>query len=255
MHKLQERSATMKILLFNCSIKKKASRSLKIANSFIEGLNQNINIREEIQVNEITLYDKNINDCRCCYYCWCEEASGKCIQKDDMQDLLKEYIDSDLVIWSFPLLFFSFPAAMKKFIERTFPLYTWQKHREGDYYIQSSRYPKLLNRREVFISTCGYPHRTNNYEPVDETLRILFGDKADRIFCTQGTLFDEERFEKIVKRYLEAAKNAGKNYSLKDGITKKDNDRLSQQFLIEELYYEESKRNNKWLIRKDYLNF
>lgn len=241
----------MNILLLNCSIKRKNSRSLRLSHAFVEGLKQNKNIKEDINVNEICLYDEKIEECKCCYYCWREESQGKCIQKDDMKKLLKFYIDVDLVVWSFPLLFFGFPAVMKKFIERTFPLYTSEKLSLGEtHYIQSARYPKLSKRREVFISSCGLPHRSNNYEAVDETLRIQFEERADKIYCVQGTLFEEKRFERIVKRYLESIRIAGKNYSLVDGMTKKDKDRLFQSLVPEELYYKESNMNKQWLKRQ-----
>jgi len=238
------------ILLLNGSIKRQKSRSLTIAHSFIEGLKVNEDIKESIEVEEVCLYDKNIQECLCCYYCWREEAQGNCVQKDDMEELLKKYIDSDIVIWSFPLLFYGFPAVMKKFIERSLPLYTSHKYVEGNEYIQERRYTNLKARRELFISTCGLPVRNNNYEPVDEMLRLMFRNKADRIYCTQGTLFDEKKFEKIINRYLLAVKAAGKYYSLEEGILLKYKDRLLQPFLPEELYTDEANQNKTWLNRQ-----
>ncbi|BCJ93208.1 hypothetical protein acsn021_07770 [Anaerocolumna cellulosilytica] len=241
----------MHILLLNSSIKKKKSRSLTIAHSFIEGLKVNEEIKEQIEVEEVCLYEKNIKECLCCYYCWREDSEGNCIQKDDMSELLMKYISYDIVIWSFPLLFYGFPAVMKKFIERSLPLYTSHKYVEGNEYIQARRYTKLVDRRELFISTCGLPVRNNNYEPVDEMLRLMFHDKAERIYCTQGTLFEEKRFDKIVNRYLLAVKEAGRYYSLEDGILPKYKDRLSQPFLPEELYADAANHNKTWLNRQN----
>lgn len=239
----------MHVLLINASIKKRKSRSLRIAHSFIKGLEENINISKHIRVTEICLYEKTIQNCKCCYSCWNDIHASKCIINDDMQGLLDLYADADLVVWSFPLLFYSFPAEMKKFIERTFSLYIPNEKFDGQGYAHQPRYKKMKERREVFISTCGFALKENNYEPVYEMIRILYQGRADKIFCTQGMIFEDDRFAKIVSRYLKCAKEAGRSYSPLDGIEEKYHRRLNQQIVAHELYAHESNSNREWLQR------
>lgn len=239
----------MKVLIINSSIKKNRSRSYKLAQAFVEGLGENSSITN-MEVNQVWLYEQNIQDCKCCYCCWRIESQGKCIIQDDMKELLAKYVDADLVIWCFPLIFFGLPASMKKFIDRTLPLYTAQERIEEERYIHLRRYTKMATRREVFVSTCGFPVRVNNYEPVDEFLRIMYRNNADKIFCTEGNLFEEKRFEKIVERYIQAVKEAGRTYSLEKGLTEKCKNRLEQQMIVESLYEKEANSNILWMLNQ-----
>ncbi len=239
----------MKVLMINSSIKRNRSRSYKLAQAFIEGLCENLSVKS-IEISNVWLYEQNIQDCKCCYCCWKPEHEGCCIIQDDMNELLNKYIEADLVIWSFPLIFFYFPASMKKFIDRTLPLYMAQQKIEEGRYIHLRRYSKMADRREVFISTCGFPVKVNNYEPVDEFIRILYHNKADKIFCTEGNIFEEKRFEKIVTHYLLAVKEAGRTYSFENGILEKSKRRLDQQMIVESLYEKEANSNILWMLNQ-----
>lgn len=237
----------MKILLLNTSIKGEKSRSYQIAKYFIEGLKNNPAIKTDIVVTDVWLHDKEINECNSCFACWTKASDGVCVIRDDMTELLNTYINSDLVIWSFPLLFFNFPSVMKRFIERTFPIYMANVKNRDNKYVHLCRYDRLNKRRELFVSTCGFPVTHNNYEPIEETIRIMYENRGDKIFCTEGSLFEEIRFQKIVNRYLKAVERAGTRYSLESGLTDKCINRLKQQLLHEDLYEQEANTNQKWL--------
>lgn len=235
----------MKVLVLHSSIRGEKSNSRKLAQKFLEGLKEKDNIQCEVE--EVSLHDKVIGECLCCYSCWKEEHNGQCVQKDDMQELINKYVSADLVIWSFPLLFFQIPSKMKLFIERLLPLYKVQEVEIEGSYTHPFRKDSLQRRREVFISSCGFASRKNNYESVEEFIRIMFGDRADTIFCLEGTLFEESRFAKIVSRYLEEVKNSGRSYSFENGLSEKYKERLKQPFLPEKMYLRESNLNRKWV--------
>lgn len=231
----------MKVLVLNGSTKKNKSRSYKLACAFIEGLKENESFGN-ISIYDYFLSEKDINECKECYYCWHSE-NDKCIINDDMTWLIDKYINADLVIWSFPLIFFGLPCSLKKFIDRLLPLYSPAEGKlQDDWYIHFHRYEKVNKRREVFISTCGFPAKTHNYEPVDEYLKIMFPDRADKIFCPEGSLFNETRFKKLVDRYIFAVKMAGKKYSIETGLEKKSIEQLDKQIIMPDLYVEESNR-------------
>lgn len=240
----------MKVLVLNGSAKKKKSRSYKLACAFIEGLKENESFGD-MSIDDYFLSEKKISECKECYYCWSSE-NGKCIIDDDMTELIEKYIAADLVIWSFPLIFFGFPCSLKKFIDRLLPLYSAIVGKlQDDWYVHLHRYEKVNERREVFISTCGFPAKTHNYESIDEYLNIMFYGRTDKIFCSEGSLFNEERFKKLVDRYIYAVKMAGKRYSLENGLDKKSIEQLDKQIIMPDLYIEESNKNILWLSRND----
>ena len=92
----------MKILLINGSPKGKRSNSLKLAYSFIEGINTGVNSNENISVDELHIASMNINACKGCFACW-QKTPGICCIKDDMQTVIEKLMESDLILWSFPL--------------------------------------------------------------------------------------------------------------------------------------------------------
>lgn len=237
----------MKVLLLNSSSKRLRSRSLKIAKAFISGLEENEGLGEEKEIVEVNLFDMKINDCIGCYSCW-RNPSGNCVQDDDMSKLINEYISADIVIWSFPLLCYSIPAKMKVFIERLLPIYNAEiESRRDDGYVHVRRYSDL--KREVFISTCGFPSQINNYESVKEMIRIMCGDNACYIFCTQSSIFEFDKFSKVVQRYLNIVKEAGKKFSMNKGIDDGSKSRLNRNLLPEDIYM--AKVNEKeWLGTK-----
>lgn len=240
----------MKVLVLNGSAKKDKSRSYKLACAFIEGLKEN-NSLDDLSIDNYFLSEIEINECKECYYCWRAE-NRKCIINDSMADLINKYIDADIVVWSFPLIFFGFPCSIKKFIDRLLPLYSVKEGKiQDDWYVHFHRYEKVKKRREVFISTCGFPVKSHNYESVDKYLEIMFSERADKIFCTEGNLFNEIRFKKIVDRYILAVKIAGKRYSLQDGLDQKSIEQLDKQMIIPDLYILESNRNVLWVSQND----
>ena len=235
----------MKVLVLNGSAKKDKSRSYKLACSFIAGLKENDSI-ENVSIDNYFLSAKVINECKSSYYCWRDE-NRKCVINEDMTELLDKYIEADLVIWSFPLIFYGFPCSIKKFIDRMLPLYSAKQEKiQDDWYIHLHRYEKVKTRRELFISTCGFPLKLHNYEPVDKYLEIMFQGRTDKIFCTEGNLFNEVKFKKIVDRYFQVVKAAGKQYSLQNGLALQSIEQLDRQMIVPDLYVQESIRNSAW---------
>jgi multimeric flavodoxin WrbA len=67
---------------------------------------------------ETELYElagKKIGYCVACYKCL---KTGECSIKDDLQDLVKKYIDADGIIWGAPVYHLSVPGLMKSALDR-----------------------------------------------------------------------------------------------------------------------------------------
>ena len=74
--------------------------------------------------NEIYCYklrDMKINNCIGCYNCW-TKSPGICVFKDDMVEVLKDYINSDFVIFTSPVVMGFVTYLIKSVNERLLPL-------------------------------------------------------------------------------------------------------------------------------------
>ncbi len=69
--------------------------------------------------DSIFLHEKNIKACNGCNACKLEK-NGICIIKDDMQDLYRQIVKSELIILASPIYWWSVTAQMKLFIDRLY---------------------------------------------------------------------------------------------------------------------------------------
>lgn len=70
---------------------------------------------------KVFLAEKNISYCRGCGVC---NSTHKCIQKDDMAEILDKMVTADVIVLATPVYFYSMDGQMKTFIDRTVPRYT-----------------------------------------------------------------------------------------------------------------------------------
>lgn len=73
------------------------------------------------KAEKIFLADKNIGYCRGCGVC---NNTRKCVQKDDMAEILDKMVSADVIVLATPVYFYSVDGQMKTFIDRTVPRYT-----------------------------------------------------------------------------------------------------------------------------------
>ena len=83
---------------------------------------------------KIFLRDKKINYCTGCGACQGNE--GKCVQKDDMANILGKMIAADVIVMATPVYFYTMNGQMKTLIDRT-----------------CSRYTEISNKEMYFIVT------------------------------------------------------------------------------------------------------
>lgn len=80
-------------------------------------------------VEKIFLPSKNIGYCRGCGVC---NTTHKCVQSDDMAEILDKMVNADVIVLATPVYFYSLDAQMKTLIDRTVPRYT--EIRNKDFY-------------------------------------------------------------------------------------------------------------------------
>lgn len=74
------------------------------------------------QVEKISLREKRINYCTACDAC--QGNGGRCVQKDDMAEILDKMIAADVIVMATPVYFYTMNAQTKTLIDRTYARYT-----------------------------------------------------------------------------------------------------------------------------------
>lgn len=86
------------------------------------------------EVGKINVAQKNIAPCRGCYFC--ARHNGKCVQNDDMAEVLEKMIEADVLVLASPVYFYSISAQLKAVIDRT--VARWLEIKDKDMYFIAS---------------------------------------------------------------------------------------------------------------------
>ena len=81
-------------------------------------------------VEMISLYDRDIRFCRACYACF---ETGRCVLKDDMDEILQKMQAADVIVLATPTYFLTMNGMLKTMIDRMLP--KWQDMGGHDVYL------------------------------------------------------------------------------------------------------------------------
>ena len=104
-----------KVLILSASPRKSGNSDI-LCDRFAAGAKENGNT-----VEKIFLADRNIGFCRGCSAC---SRTRKCVQRDDMAEILDKMTAADVIVLATPVYFYSVNGQMKTLIDRTVPRYT-----------------------------------------------------------------------------------------------------------------------------------
>lgn len=133
-----------KILIISSSPRKGGNSDL-LCDEFIKGAIESGNSVEKIRLSE-----KKINFCSGCGVC---NTTHKCVQKDDMEEILNKMVEANVIVLATPVYFYAMDGQMKTFIDRTVP-----------------RYQEISNKDFYFIITAADNNKTSMNKVV-ESLR------------------------------------------------------------------------------------
>jgi len=193
------------------------------------------------KVRVIQLSTKKIkpcNECGTCFY----KTPGECVIKDDMQDLIKKFMSSDVVAFATPVYIDNVTALMKVFIDRLLPILKprYVKDTTGCY-----RHSRRFNKYPGFlvISSCAMPDQ-NNFQVIK-----LFFKRMARTMHTEvlgeichaaaGVLLlsrEELRFRPMASEYKKLLAEAGIKFVKVGRIDKEMTQRLQQPIIDPDEY-------------------
>lgn len=104
-------------------------------------------------VTHVDIVDKNLGGCLGCDCCQANLNEPGCVQNDDADELLRQIIDADLVVYAAPVYCWSVPAQMKALIDRHYCTVKWEG---GEVAARL-----LAGKRSALLLTCGGDAATN----------------------------------------------------------------------------------------------
>lgn len=231
----------MKVTAFNGSPKGEVGNTNVMVAAFLNGAEN-----AGADIENIFLANKEINHCKACGSCIV--SNGQCVIKDDMEDLITKYVESDIVVLATPLHIDNISGMLKVFMDRTLcignPLYEKDEH--GEYRGGKSKFfkngtpPKI-----VVISSAGYPQRSN-FQVVSllmkRVARNFHMEVIAEIYAAEGALLTAQikELEPIINEYKKILNKAGQEVVTNFKISEETQKLLEKSFIPEELYVQKT---------------
>lgn len=135
-----------KVLILSSS-PRKGGNSDTLCDEFMRGA-----LETGHEVEKIFLRDRTIDYCMGCGIC---NTTHKCVQEDDMADILDKMVNTDVIVMATPVYFYTMDAQMKTLIDRTVPRYTEISNKEF-YYIITAADTEITNMEKTIESFRGF---------------------------------------------------------------------------------------------------
>lgn len=196
----------MKVLALNSSPRsEEESCTVKMLTPLVEGMRE-----AGADVEVVNLREKKIKNCIGCATCW-TKTPGLCVHKDDMTlELFPKWLACDLVVYATPLYVHTINAAMKTFMERTFPaaLPFFEQGADGKtFHPLSNEIPAT-----VLLTVCGFPEASEFDAMLEFLSRTRHKDSNNvATICRAGApLLSSPSFQDEVNDILDATRQAGR---------------------------------------------
>ncbi|MFW9963333.1 MAG: flavodoxin family protein [Candidatus Sifarchaeia archaeon] len=148
----------MKVLVINGSPRKERGVTSGLLTHFVKGM-------EEANADVDILYSKglDIGDCRGCFNCW-GTTPGKCIQDDEMTNVLEKIADADILVLATPVYIDGMTGSLKTLLDRTIPLLHGAFELRDDHCRHALR-DHVKTGLLVLFSVCGFTEM-DNFDPL-----------------------------------------------------------------------------------------
>lgn len=217
----------MKLTVFNGSPKGANSNTQIIADALLKGAK-----KAGGEVENIFLNEKKINHCEGCFTCW-YKTPGKCIHRDDMDELLQKCLSSDIVCFATPVYLWNMTAYLKNFIDRLIPIKRPTVVGNNGNYDMENEQIKLPET--VIISNSGFPGY-NNFE-VMQTVMKTFNPILE-VYRNCGMLLKSKNSDvaKDVNMYLNIVSIAGYELATNMAVSEEMRENLNMELMSIENY-------------------
>ncbi|MCR4723200.1 MAG: flavodoxin family protein [Eubacteriales bacterium] len=219
----------MKILVLNGSPKRDKSDTMHITRAFLKGM-QEAGLHD---IHIIDTIDRHIEYCTGCFACM--HNGGKCIHDDDMKVILEEILESELLLFSFPLYCYGMPASLKALLDRTLPLSNMAMQRVGERYRHVGQ-TNFSHLKYMMICGCGFPNSKQNFEPAVMQFKLCFPGNHTIITVPESPMFNTPEASIVTSPRLELISLAGRQYAEKGEIEEQLLTEIISPMIPEEQY-------------------
>ena len=219
----------MKILVLNGSPKRENSDTMHITRAFLDGMN-------DVAPQDITtihVIDRHIEYCTGCFMC--KQNGGICFHDDDMRPILEAILDSDLLLFSFPLHSYGMPAPLKALLDRTLPLTSMAMRKSGDRYVHVGQ-ADFSRLHFLMICGCGFPNSQHNFEPAVAQFKLCFPSRHTIMTIPESPMFNAPQAAIVTEPRLALVRQAGKQYAETSVIETALLEEISSPMIPEETY-------------------
>ena len=219
----------MKILVFNGSPKKEKSDTLHLTRAFLDGMRE----AAPQEIHAVDVIDRHIEFCRGCFAC--KYNGGHCVLDDDMREILEQILDSDLLLFSYPLYCYGMPAMLKNLVDRILPLSSMAMEEVNGRYVHVSQrdYSRL---RYLMICGCGFPNSSRNFEPAVRQFELMFPANHTILTVPESPMFSAPEAASVTAPRLALVKQAGKQYAETGAIAPALLAEITSPMIPEEVY-------------------
>lgn len=198
----------MKVLVLNGSPKAK-SDTMHMTNAFIKGIKET----GEHQIEIINVIEKEIKPCIGCFACW-KMQNGKCVQKDFQNEILSKIIESDAVIWSFPLYCYGMPSHLKAVVDRSIPLAKMNMKEENGV-VRHETLIDFTEKHYVVLCGCGFPDWNGNFDALRIQCANMFPINLTTVCVPETPMLSVPEAHPLTNPLIEKFVNAGKEFAEK----------------------------------------
>lgn len=136
---------------------RKGGNSDTLCDEFIRGARE-----AGADAEKVFLRDKKIGYCTGCGIC---NSTHRCVQRDDMAQILDKMVRADVIVLATPVYFYTMDGQMKTLIDRTVPRYTEITDKDFYFIVTAADTDKSMMERTIegfrgFTEDC----LTNAYE-------------------------------------------------------------------------------------------
>lgn len=219
----------MKILVLNGSPKKENSDTMHLTRAFLRGMQEAA--PQEVRI--IDVIDRRLGFCRGCFAC--KYNGGQCVQDDDMQEILEQILESDLLLFSFPLYCYSMPAALKNLVDRMLPLSSMAMAEVDGRYVHVGQ-RDYSHLRYLMICGCGFPNSKRNFEPAIRQFELLFPNNRTILTVPESPMFSAPEAAAVTAPRLALLEAAGRQYAQAGRIDAALLEEIGSPMIPEETY-------------------
>lgn len=223
----------MKVLIINGSPRGENSNTLQMTKAFVEGMKRVVDVESET----VTLKNLKVEPCLGCFSCW-SHTPGKCVIKDDVRSVTLKIFASDVVIYSFPLFYYSVPGKLKALIERQLPTVAPFMQGQKSYLINGGHPPRFnLDYKTVLISTCGFYPTDKSYDAIRAQFNMICGDgNYTELFLGEGELFSRKVANRRCSARLKIIEDAGEEYGRTGTLSEEMHAKVSANIFPPDMY-------------------